>query len=264
MSISINTVKTESFEMDYFRFGKEGARPVVILPGLSIKSVMPQADAVAAQYSLLAEHYDIYLIDRRKVVPDKYTVEEMAEDTVQAIKMIGLESIDIVGISQGGMIAQTIAIRYPDLIHAMILGSSASRLPEKKDSLGKWKDFAKEGKATELVRAFAEDIYSPRFYEKYKDRIAATYKDISEDELRKFMILSEGTNGFDVYEDIAKIKCPTLVIGAAEDRVTGIQAAIDTAERIGCELYIYEGYGHAVYDEAPNYVERLKEFFDRH
>ncbi len=264
MSISIKTVKNESFEMDYFRFGKEGARPVVILPGLSIKSVMPRADAVAMQYSLLANRYDVYLLDRRKVVPDSYTVGEMAEDTVQAIRMIGLEDIDIVGISQGGMIAQMIAIRYPDLIHAMILGSSASRLPEKEDSIGKWKDFAKEGNATELVRSFAEDIYSPRFYEKYKDRIEASYKDISEDELRKFMILSEGTNGFDVYEDISTIKCPTLVIGAAEDMVTGVQAAIDTADRIGCELYIYEGYGHAVYDEAPDYVQRLKDFFDRY
>ena len=31
----------------------------------------------------------------------------------------------------------------------------------------------------------------------------------------------------------------------------------DLAEALGCGLYVYEGYGHAVYDEAPDYLARV-------
>ncbi len=47
MSIPIETVPTDRFTMEYFRFGA-GERPLVILPGLSVQSVMGAADAVAA------------------------------------------------------------------------------------------------------------------------------------------------------------------------------------------------------------------------
>ena len=46
MSIQIETVKTDAFTMDYFQFG-QGKETLVILPGLSVQSVMDSADAVA-------------------------------------------------------------------------------------------------------------------------------------------------------------------------------------------------------------------------
>ena len=49
MSIQIETVHTDTFSMNYFRFGK-GEKTLVILPGLSVQSVMGAADAIAAAY----------------------------------------------------------------------------------------------------------------------------------------------------------------------------------------------------------------------
>ena len=42
----------------------------------------------------------------------------------------------------------------------------------------------------------------------------------------------------------------------------GPDSAPELAEKLDCDLYIYEGYGHGVYDEAPDYADRLKQFFD--
>ena len=64
MSIPIETVRTDTFTMDFFRFGR-GSRTLVILPGLSVQSVMPAADAVAAAYQTLQDEFTIYLFDRR-------------------------------------------------------------------------------------------------------------------------------------------------------------------------------------------------------
>ena len=45
-----------------------------------------------------------------------------------------------------------------------------------------------------------------------------------------------------------------------DDRVLGAQASVDLAEALNCPCYIYEGYGHGVYDEAPDYLARISAF----
>ena len=66
--------------------------------------------------------------------------------------------------------------------------------------------------------------------------------------------------GFDAEGGVGGITCPALVVGAGVDRIFGAQAARDLAEALGCGLHIYEGYGHAVYDEAPDYLARVGSF----
>ena len=69
---------------------------------------------------------------------------------------------------------------------------------------------------------------------------------------------------FDVTDELEKISCPVLVIGSRDDRVLGAAAAREIAEHLqGCpdfEIYMYDGYGHAAYDLAPDYKERLLRF----
>jgi pimeloyl-ACP methyl ester carboxylesterase len=65
---------------------------------------------------------------------------------------------------------------------------------------------------------------------------------------------------FDVSDEIQAIACPALVLGAGEDRVLGVQASYDLIEALHGESYIYEGYGHAAYDEAPDYLDHIAAF----
>ena len=55
-----------------------------------------------------------------------------------------------------------------------------------------------------------------------------------------------------------------LVIGAKADRVLTPEGSVEIAEKLGgkCELYMYdEKYGHCVFDEAPDYKDRIYKFF---
>ena len=119
MGIKIETVQTDTFSMDFFRFGK-GERTLVILPGLSVQSVMGLADAVASAYQNMAETFTIYLFDRRKDLPPVYSVRDMARDTAAAFKALGLRDVCLFGASQGGMIAMVLAIEYPELVGKMV------------------------------------------------------------------------------------------------------------------------------------------------
>ena len=129
MSIMVETVKTAAFSMDYFKFG-QGENVMVILPGLSVQSVMGLADAVADAYGSFADAFTVYLFDRRKELPAVYPVRAMAEDTAAAFQALGLRDVFLFGASQGGMMAMEIALRHPELVRKLALGSTASRVED--------------------------------------------------------------------------------------------------------------------------------------
>ena len=262
MTTNIETVHTNDFEMDYCRFG-HGEKTFVILPGLSVQSVMPLAETVAEAYSILAEEYTVYLFDRRKEIPETYTVYDMARDTIAAFKALGLEEVYLFGASQGGMIAMTIAIEEPNMVRKLVLGSTAARMsPERYRKVEKWVRIAKTGNAEELFLAFGEAVYPDVVYKQYKGFLVENAKEVTKTELGRFVILAEGMKGFDVTGRLKEITCPVLVLGSRDDKVLGGEASEEIAEKIGCEVYMYEGYGHAVYDLAPDYRERIKRFLD--
>ena len=79
MTNKIKTIKTEQLEMDYFHFGN-GQKTFIILPGLSLGSVMASCDQIAEAYQAFAQDYTVYVFDRRYELPPHYPVSEMAED----------------------------------------------------------------------------------------------------------------------------------------------------------------------------------------
>ena len=265
MSTEIRTVRTETFEMDYFRFGNEGKRPVIVLPGLSIQSVMPAADAIITQFSALSEDFDVYVFDRRKDIPEGYRIADMAEDMHTVLQVLQLKEVNLYGVSQGGMIAQTLTLSHPEDVHAIALCSTACRIKETEaDGFVRWISLAEERKAEDLVMAFSELVYSPAVYAQYKDFLLQSAAGISDEDLQSFVLKAKATTGFDVYDKLDQIHCPVMVFAGSEDRVLHEDAAIEIAERLGCEMYIYAGYGHAVYDEAPDFVARVSDFYRKY
>ena len=90
--IKIETVKTDAFSMDYFKFG-HGKKIFVILPGVSVQSVMGSAELVAEAYKLFADEFTVYVFDRRKELPESYSIAEMAADTAEVFACLGLKPL---------------------------------------------------------------------------------------------------------------------------------------------------------------------------
>ena len=249
-------------EIEYAKFGN-GKRAFVIIPGLSIKSVMESAALVENAYSVFKEDYMGYLFDRRKEVKAGLTVDEMAEDIADSLKALKIERAFVFGTSQGGMIAQLLAIKHPELVSKLVIASSASRLGESsKKVVSNWIDLAEKGEAVALCEDFVKLLYTDDFIKQYGAGIVKYHSSCTKEELERFIILAKACEGFDVYEKLSEIKCPVLVIGAENDRVLTPESSTEIAEKLGCECYIYPApYSHAVYDEAPDYKERILSFF---
>ena len=262
--VQIETIKTESFTMNYFKFG-HGKEVFVILPGLSLQSVMNFADMVAEAYQILADNFTVYVFDRRKELPANYSVEMMAQDTVKVFRALGLNRINLFGASQGGMIAMRIAIDQPELVQKLILGSTSACVEEAKyKTVEKWIQLARRWKKTELCLAMGEALYPKDVFEKSQELLTETAKSVTDADLNRFIVLAESLNGFDTTKDLEKIACPVFVIGSLDDQVLGADATVRIAERLNKRayfaFYMYDGYGHAAYDTAPDYKERILHF----
>lgn len=220
-NIQVETARTASFTMDYFRFG-HGKETLVILPGLSVQSVMGSADAVAEAYRLLTDDFTIYVFDRRNELPSSYSVYEMAQDTAEAFRALGLEQVCLFGASQGGMMAMEIAIEYPELVQKLALGSTTDCMTnERYQMVGKWTRLAEAKDAEGLYLTFGEALYPEDVFNESREMLIGAAETVTDEELARFVILAEGMKDFDVEAELEKISCPVLVIGSMDDRVMG-------------------------------------------
>ena len=264
--ITSGTVLTDTFVMRYFRFGS-GDRTMVILPGLSVQSVMNSAEAVAQEYAVFTDDFTVWVFDRSERLSSGYTVFDMAADTAEAFDKLGLSDIYLFGASQGGMIALCIALDHPGLVSKLILGSSACRVSEDQyEVISGWASLAKRKDRAGLYLSFGEKLYPEHVFEAYRPVFVSMAETVTDEELEKFIILAEGTKDFDVSDKIDLISCPVLSIDADDDMVLTPEAGQLIADKLkdkpDFSRFTYSGLGHAVFDTAaPEYQQRMLRFF---
>ena len=260
--MNIQTLDFKDFTIDYFKFGK-GNKIFVVLPGISIKSVMLSASVIEKDYGSIADEYTTYVIERRNNSDENTTIKSMAEDTIKVLDELKLKDTYIFGASQGGMLAMEIALMRPDLVKKMILGSTSAKI-ESNQILDRWVELAKKKDKEALYLDFGKCIYPEDFFNKYQRAFKLIAKTVEDKELERFVHIADATRSFNILDDIHNIKCPTLAIGAKDDKVLGGYATEDIAKAMDCELYMYdEGFGHAVFDTAPDYKQRIIEYFNK-
>ncbi len=262
--VEIGLVKTERAEIEYVRFGV-GRKNFVMIPGLSIKSLVTSAGSVARAYEQFCEDYTVYMILPRKNIMAGLSLRDMADDIASVMKELEIYDAYVMGTSMGGMLAQILAINYPTYVKKLVLCSSASRMNEA--SLGVMNKFialAKKNDAAALCGEFVDYVYSEKFAGRFRELLIEMHKDTTEDELSRFIVLTSACETLNTYDELEKIKCPLFVIGSKGDRVLTGEASEEIAEKTGCEIYMYdETFSHAAYDEAEDYKDRIQKFFDK-
>ena len=249
--------------IDYLVFGN-GQKIMVIIAGLSTLTIGGMALPMAVMYRKFAKEYRVYVIDRRADLPPGCTIEQMAEDTIRVMDSLQIKSADVIGVSQGGMIAQCIAIRRPDLVRKLVLAVTASEANYTiKESIDSWVDMVEKGKNREFAADMMYRMYSDKYISKYRlfiPVLSAMQKNINKD---RFIIQCKAIADFDITAKLKNIQRPILVIGAENDKVVTAEASEQIAAITGAELYIYEKYGHAVYDEAKDFNKRISDFLKK-
>lgn len=256
----IRTAQLSQGELRYFTFGR-GEKNLLVIPGLSVRSIMPSAEAIAKAYEIFTPDYRVWFAEHRTKVPPDFTVAMMARDLGEFLTGLGLRSVDVLGVSMGGMAAQCLALDHPELINRLVLGSTASQIsPSAAEVIRRWVRLAEKRDAPGLCRSFADLVYSPGFRQGVEPMVQSMARSLTEEELEQFANTARGLLGFRVSHLLSRISCPVFVIGAKKDLVLTGEASEELARQTNGRLYLYENYGHAVYDEAPDYRSRVLDY----
>lgn len=250
-------------DMDYIRFGR-GSRALVMIPGVGdgLKTVKGMALPFALMYRRLARDFTVYVFSRRVSLVSGMSTRDMAEDLNAAMEALGLNAAAVVGVSQGGMIAQWLAIDHPDRVNRLVLTVTLSRTnPTVRARVDRWMEMARRGDYRGIMLDTAENTYSPKRIRQARMtfRLMGNYG--KPKSFERFMIQAEACVTHDAFGALGRIACPTLVIGGAEDRIVTGEASREMAAAIpNCQLCMYSGLGHGLYEEAPDFLDRVGNF----
>ena len=253
-------------EMYYAAFGN-GSRKMVVLPGLSdgLATVKGKAWILSLPYGKFLRDYTVYMFSRKNDMPEGYAIKDMADDQVRAMKALGIDRAYLLGVSQGGMIAQCMAIDHPETVIKLILAVTApSANAVVKEAVSSWIDMANRGDHTALMVDTAERMYSEKYLRKNRKFFPLLAKFTKPPSYDRFLKNAHAILGFDVRGELSRISGPTLILAGSDDRTVGNDAAFEMHREItGSTLFIYDGLGHGVFEEAKDFYDRVFDFCDQ-
>lgn len=256
-------VKISDTQIDYISFGS-GKKTIIMIQGLNTGGIKGAGLSLAFMYRIFAKEYKVYLFDRRPDVWEGITVRDFAKDIALAMDKLQIKNADVFGVSQGGMIAQYLAIDRPDLVHKLVLAVTLSKNNDTvKNVINSWINMTKQGNIKELVQDMAIKMYSEEYVKRYKVFMPLLTILQKPKDTKRFIILAQSCLTCNAYEELNSIKCPVFVIGGAKDQVVGENASEEIADRLKCEMYLYEKLGHAAYEEAKDFNKKVLDFLQK-
>jgi 3-oxoadipate enol-lactonase / 4-carboxymuconolactone decarboxylase len=240
--------------------GPDGA-PVVMLAGslgTSMQMWDDQAAAFAAGHRVL--RYDHRGHGGSPVPPGPYTMDELVDDVLALLDRLGIERVTFCGLSMGGAVGMTLALRAPERIERLVLCCTAMHLgpPEQ------WLDRA----AT--VRDHGIEALAPTVLERWltpsapPEMVARLYSLLRSTPAEGYAGCCEAIAGYDVRGALGAVRAPTLAIAGAHDPATPpaeLEAIV--AEIPDARLHVLGGAAHlANVEQASAFNHALASFLE--
>lgn len=243
-------------------------------PGGDHTSVRPVFAPLADQLQLV--YFDHRGQGRSARGPrESYTLENNVEDMEALRQHLGLDTIIVMGVSYGGMVALTYAARYPRRVARLVLIVTAAHggfITRAKEILAERGTPEQQRVAQRLWEGTFESEEQMREYFAVMGPLYSLRHDPSAAEIaaRRAIYspdaINEGFGGFlrnyDVTAQLGAITAPTLVIAGRHDWICPPELSEEIAQRIpGARLRIFEQSSHRVWaDEPEAFLSTLRAF----
>ena len=259
------TLSINGKTVDYVTFGK-GKKPLLIVPGLGdgLQTVKGMAMPFSITYRILADRYKIYVFSRINELRQGYTTRDMAADVAEAMEVLTITSAYVMGISQGGMIAQWLAADFPERVQKLILAVTTAKPSQlARERIEHWQKLSQSGNFKHLMLDIAQHSYTQKSYQKWRllynvMGIFGRIKDKQRIDIQSVSCLKHDSLDF-----LEKINCPTLIIGAEKDDVLGVDGSLELHQHIkDSQLTILPECGHALYEQNKDFQKRVLVFLE--
>ncbi|EJM19806.1 putative hydrolase or acyltransferase of alpha/beta superfamily [Pseudomonas sp. GM18] len=239
-------------------------------------------------WGAVLDNYDPGIIDglaqTRRIIATDYrgiggsggiaplTVGEMADDAIQLIHALGFETVDVLGFSLGGFVAQDIALKAPALVRRLILAGTGPAGGTGIDKVGsvRWPLMIKgllNLRDPKFYLFFTSTPNSRRAASQYLQRLKERKKDRDKGPtpsafLRQLKAITAW--GKQAPQDLGHLRTPTLIVNGDNDIMVPSVNSIALANRIpNAQLVIYEDAGHGgIFQHYVDFATKALAFLD--
>ena len=204
-------------------------------------------------YPELAQHYRVIAHDRQgfgqseKIEEGDFSPQGYTEELIRLMDELKIETAHICGLSLGGMVAQCMALDYPERVQNLILiATTADRTGRPvKDNLAELKRDGWPRVAARLNGSWFHDTSD-------STDISNSYKACLQSSQRMRELTVTALGKFDIKDRIHDIKAPTLVLVGAKDTLNPMGFSENLSNSIpDAKLIILSECGHQVPMERP-------------
>jgi pimeloyl-ACP methyl ester carboxylesterase len=289
----VRRVQDADIEIAYETLGDPTGIPLLLVHGLGrqyvawhadlLKQVVDRGyqvtifdnrDAGQSTHFTAAGQPDIGRLLERDPAAAVYSLDDLADDAVGLLDLLGWQSAHVLGVSMGGMIAQTMVIRHPERFRSLttIMATTGAQ------DVGQANDAAMGTllipSATSLEQHIENSVTAytilgstgfPLDYDYVRTRSAEEWARGQRDPSASIRQVAAIIAGGDRTEALAELKLPTLVVHGDADPLVNVSGGRATAAAIpGAELLEVEGMGHDLPREVwPRLFDRLDDVVSR-
>lgn len=237
--------------LSFGRSGRSGGPAAVVTPGLTdgLAPVFYEPAAHAVPPPEPFEHWQVLVVSHRHPIPTGWDTRSMADDLARLLdEVVGGPAV-ITGHSMGGMVAQHLAARRPDLVERLVLSSTLAK-PDAVfvGRLEHWEELLREERWEEFHRDAVRASFAGEERQKQLAMLEEGGIDPPPAELvDRHLALSVACKRHDAIGVLADIRCPSLVLAGRHDELTRPAHARDIAARIrDVTLVVLDGAGHGL------------------
>ena len=196
-----------------------------------------------------------------------YDMEMFARDYAALADALGLKRVCVIGLSQGGMVAQKLALLRPDLVSALVLVSTSCKSdPSLRDNMEARMAAMDKAGPEAAARIAAESIFSPGWRQANPTALARFYEWRAAMPTAPLNAATRALYDFNLSQDLPGIAVPTWVIAGEEDVLTKPKGMEEIAALIpGTKYKLIAKTGHMIPVEQPDHLTALlSEFLSAH
>jgi 3-oxoadipate enol-lactonase len=245
---------------------------VVLIPGQGMTG-----DGWWATIPVLSRSLRVIALDNRDTGRStrarwRYSVAHMADDVVAVLDAAGEQRAHVYGISLGSLVAQEVALRHPDRVHALVLGASSA------GGFAAYKPPPSSYAQTFLLRAGTMGpeeaawaavpyTYAEKTRRSHPERIATdiAHRLSSPPEPRAYLHQAAAVARHDAYERLNRVSVPTLVVHGEQDVFVPPANALVLAERIpAAQLRLWPDAAHMYTIDEPQADREIERYLLEH
>jgi 3-oxoadipate enol-lactonase len=242
-----------------------GDKPLVVFVnslGTDFRIWRQVAEAFADGFSVLC--YDKRGHGLSDLGSPPYAMSDHVDDLERIIDLVGRKSAVICGLSVGGLIAQGLAERRPDLVRALVLCDTAHRIGSD-DSWNQRIDAVLSNGVTAIADGVLERWFTPHFRAERRAELAGCRNMLIRQPAEGYAGTCAALRDADHTEMVKRVAVPTLCIVGDGDGATPPDLVRSMADLIpGAEFAMIEGAGHIPCVEKPSeLIALMKDFLGR-